>query len=147
DLEAEFFTPDQAVLVQKFVSERGGGLLMLGGMECFQQGHYERTPIGDMLPVYLDRSEQTESPGPLKLDLTREGYLQSWARLRDNEADERSRLQTMAPFQVLNKVREVKPGASIIARVTDAKGGTYPALVVQRFGRGRTAALTVGDIW
>ena len=32
DLEAAFFTPDQAGLLQRFVSERGGGLLMLGGM-------------------------------------------------------------------------------------------------------------------
>ena len=59
DVEAEFFTPDQAVLLQKFVSERGGGFLMLGGTESFQEGKYQRTPIGDMLPVYLDHPEQT----------------------------------------------------------------------------------------
>lgn len=147
DLEAEFFSPDQATLLQKFVSERGGGFLMLGGMESFQQGKYQRTPIGDMLPVYLDRVEETNPPGPLRLDLTREGLLQSWARLRDNEADEKARLQGMAPFQVLNRVREVKPGASVIATVADADGKSYPALVVQRFGRGRTAALTLGDLW
>src|SRR5207245_8845279 len=73
DLEAEFFTPDQAALLQKFVSERGGGFLMLGGMESFQQGNYQRTPIGDMLPVYLDRPEETKPPGPLRLELTAEG--------------------------------------------------------------------------
>src|SRR6266511_2839933 len=44
DLEAEFFTPDQMTLVQKFVSERGGGFLMLGGAESFQQGKVKRTP-------------------------------------------------------------------------------------------------------
>jgi len=33
DLEAEFFAPDQAALLQKFVSERGGGFLMLGGID------------------------------------------------------------------------------------------------------------------
>jgi uncharacterized membrane protein len=147
DLEAEFFAADQAVLLQKFVSERGGGFLMLGGMECFQQGNYQRTPIGDMLPVYLDRVEETEAPGPLKLELTREGLLQPWARLRDNEADEKSRLQSMAPFQVLNRVRDVKPGATVISRVIDAKARAFPALVVQRFGRGHTAAYTVGDVW
>jgi len=147
DLEAEFFTPDQATLVQKFVSERGGGFLMLGGMECFQQGKYQRTPIGDMLPVYLDRPEEAAAPGPLHLNLTREGWLQSWARLRDNEADEKTRLQAMAPFQVLNKVREVKPGASVIATVSGEAGDSYPALVVQRFGRGQAAALTIGDVW
>ena len=36
DLEAQFFTADQMSLLQKFVSERGGGLLMLGGAESFQ---------------------------------------------------------------------------------------------------------------
>lgn len=146
-LEADFFAPDQATLLQKFVSERGGGFLMLGGLESFQQGKYQRTPIGDMLPVYLDPVAETNEPSPLRFDLTREGYLQSWARLRENEADEKARLQTMAPFQVLNRVNEAKPGASVIATVTDAKGSAYPALVVQRFGRGRTAALTLGDFW
>jgi len=147
DLEAEFFTPDQAALLQKFVSERGGGFLMLGGMESFQEGKYQRTPIGDMLPVYLERAEPTKAPGPLRLALTREGLLQSWARLRNNEADEQGRLQGMAPFQVLNRVHGVKPGASVIATVQDDAGKSFPALVVQRFGRGRTVALTVGDVW
>ncbi len=154
DLEAAFFTPDQAALLQKFVSERGGGFLMLGGMESFQQGQYHRTPIGDMLPVYLDPVEESKVPGSWprsergwRLNLTREGFLQAWARLRDNEADEKARLQGMAPFQVLNRVREVKPGASTIATVADQNGKQYPALVVQRFGRGRTAALTIGDLW
>jgi uncharacterized membrane protein len=147
DVEAEFFTPDQAVLLQKFVSERGGGFLMLGGMESFQEGKYQRTPIGDMLPVYLDHAEQTQAPGPVRLALTREGLLQSWARLRNNEADEKARLQGMAPFQVLNRVHGVKPGASVIATVQDEAGKSFPALVAQRFGRGRTVALTVGDVW
>jgi len=147
DLEAAFFTADQALLLQKFVSERGGGFMMLGGMECFQQGKYQRTPIGDMLPVYLDRSEETKAPGPLHFSFTREGLLQPWARLRDNETDEKTRVQGMAPFQTLNRVREIKPGATVIATVAEEGGPTHPALVVQRFGRGRTAALTLGDVW
>jgi uncharacterized membrane protein len=147
DLEAEFFTPDQAQLVQKFVSERGGGFLMLGGMETFQQGKYQRTPIGDMLPVYLDRTAETQAKGPYHISLTPEGLLQSWARLRDNEAAEKARVESVAPFHVMNPVSEVKPGASTIVRATDAAGKTYPALVVQRFGRGRTAAFTLGDVW
>ena len=147
DLEAGFFTPDQAALLQKFVAERGGGFLMLGGTESFQEGKYERTPIGDMLPVYLDRAQPGKAPGPLRLALTREGLLQSWARLRDNEADETARLQAMAPFQVLNRVHGVKPGASVIATVQDEAGQSFPALVTQRFGRGRTLALTLGDVW
>ncbi|HUG93234.1 MAG TPA: hypothetical protein VML55_20500, partial [Planctomycetaceae bacterium] len=54
DLEAAFFTPDQLDLLEEFVSERGGGLLMLGGQESFARGGYEHTPVARLLPVYLD---------------------------------------------------------------------------------------------
>ena len=37
------------------MSQRGGGLLMLGGLDSFAEGKYDRTPVGDLLPVYLDR--------------------------------------------------------------------------------------------
>ena len=90
-MKPKFFTPDQAALLQRFVSERGGGFIMLGGMESFQQGKYQRTPIGDMLPVYLDLVEQSQAPASLRLDLTREGLLQTWARLRDTESAEKTR--------------------------------------------------------
>jgi hypothetical protein len=147
DLEAEFFTRDQMTLLQKFVSERGGGLLMLGGMESFHEGKFERTPIGDMLPVYLDRAPEAGPSSGLRLDFTREGWLQPWTRLRNNEAEERTRLEAMPPFQqMLNRVRDIKPGASVVATVSDT-ANRYPALVVQRFGRGRSAALTILDFW
>ncbi|HMJ65935.1 MAG TPA: hypothetical protein VK615_11345, partial [Candidatus Binatia bacterium] len=62
DIEAQFFTADQLSLLQKFVSERGGGFLMLGGQESFQEGNYGRTPVGEILPVYLDQLAE-EQPG------------------------------------------------------------------------------------
>ena len=147
DLEAEFFSPDQAQLLQKFVSERGGGFLMLGGMESFHEGKYMRTPVGDMLPVYLDHNDTSAEAPKVHFQLAREGWLQAWARLRDNEADEKARIDGMREFQVLNHVRGIKPGASVIATVRDDKGVEVPALAVQRFGRGRTAALMIGDMW
>lgn len=147
DLEAEFFTRDQMSLLQKFVSERGGGLLMLGGAESFHQGKYEHTAIGEMLPVYLDFAAEAKPVSNLRLSLTREGWLQPWARLRDNEASERTRLTDLPALQVLNRVRDKKPGASVIAEVQDESGAKYPALVEQRFGNGRVGALLVGDLW
>jgi uncharacterized membrane protein len=147
DLEAEFFTAEQHSLLQRYVSERGGGVLMLGGAECFHQGRYARTPVGDMLPVYLDRNtENTAAPKGYTFSLSREGMLQPWTRVRGNEADEKRRVEAMPHFDVLNQVKDVKPGASVLATVNDGKKD-YPALVTQRFGRGRTAALLIGDLW
>jgi uncharacterized membrane protein len=147
DLEAEFFTRDQMVLLQKFASERGGGFLMLGGQESFNQGNYTHTPVGDMLPVYLDRIGEVSALGNLRLEITREGWLQPWVRLRDNESAERTRLETMPPFQVVNRSRDIKPGASVLAKVTDPRGTQLPALVVQRYGFGKSGALLIGDMW
>ncbi len=81
DLEASFFTPDQLALLRNFVSVRGGGLLMLGGPDSFAEGKYDRTPVGELLPVYLSRpaAEQPEA-AEYRLVLTREGWLQPWVR-------------------------------------------------------------------
>ncbi len=148
DLEAAFFTPDQHSLIREFVNRRGGGLLMLGGQESFRQGGYDRTAVGGMLPVYLDRMSKLPALKDLNLKLTREGWLKTWMRLRDNETDERDRLADMPTFMSLNQVRSVKPGASVLASV-DAKGksGSFPAVVTQKFGRGRVAAVLLGDVW
>ena len=147
DMESDFFTHDQMVLLQQFVSERGGGLLMLGGAESFREGKYAETVIGSMLPVYLDQTADAKISTQWKLMLTREGWLQPWTRLRATEADEQTRLDSVPPFAVLNSVRGIKPGASVLATVSDGENNKYPALVVQRFGAGRTAAVLIGDIW
>ncbi len=147
DLEAGFFTRDQQALIQKFVSERGGGLLMMGGADSFREGNYDRTPVGDMLPVYLDHVPVAAPATESHLTLTHEGWLQPWARLRSNEADEKVRLEGMPALPTINRVREIKPGATAIATVHDAQGRDLPALIVQRFGNGRVGALTVADLW
>lgn len=144
DVEAEFFTADQMSLLQRFVSERGGGLLMLGGMESFADGKFGRTAIGDLLPVYLDGKAQHGAE--LRLRLTREGWLQPWARLRSSEAEERARFDELPHFDVLNTSGSPKPAATVVATVTDGQRD-FPALVAQRFGRGRSAALLIGDLW
>jgi uncharacterized membrane protein len=147
DIEAEFFTQQQMSLVQQFVSQRGGGFLMLGGRESFAKGNYDRTPVGELLPVYLDRAAALGSGQSYQLTLTREGWLQPWVRMRTTEADEQRRLAEMPALRTINAVSGVKPGASVLARVKSGEGKELPALVVQQFGRGRSGALLLGDLW
>jgi uncharacterized membrane protein len=147
DVEAGFFTTDQQSRIERFVSDRGAGFLMLGGQDSFRQGHYEHTPISQLLPVYVDRLGEAPALPPVKLALSREGWLEAWTRLRDNEPAERDRLSLTPPFRVLNRVRGIKPGASVLATAAPANGAELPALVVQRFGSGRAGALMIGDLW
>jgi uncharacterized membrane protein len=147
DVEAGFFTHEQMSLVQQFVSRRGGGCLMLGGHDSFAKGGYDRTPIGEVLPVYLDRPGALHAAGGFRLALTREGWLQPWVRVRSTEPEEERRLAEMPPFKSVSRLDAIKPGASVLASVETADGATKPALVVQSFGRGRAVALVVGDLW
>ncbi|MEX0819693.1 MAG: glutamine amidotransferase [Pirellulaceae bacterium] len=146
DIDAAMFTQDQMSLVQEFVSQRGGGFLMLGGRESFAGGEYARTPIGELLPVYVDAAT-AEPAENYRLTLTREGWLQPWVRVRSTEPSERRRLDEMPGFKTVNRVRSIKPGASVLAHVQGPGDESYPALVVQRFGKGRAAALMIGDLW
>ena len=165
DIEASFFTQEQMLLIRQFVSARGGGLLMMGGSESFERGGYRDTPIGDLLPIYLNKSatmpstvESTAAPtAPLGSEdadapsvayrLTREGSLEPWMRLRASELDEAKRLSDMPRFFAWNKLKDVKPGASILANVAADDNATYPAMVVHSFGGGRVGALTIADLW
>ena len=147
DVEADFFSQQQMLLMRQFVAERGGGLLMLGGQESFLGGEYRQTPLGDILPVYLRGSEGARDKSqPVRYRLTREGGLEPWLRLRPNQTEEAQRFNEMPDFLTWNAVAELKPGASLLAEVQTAQGAE-PGLVTQRFGKGRTMALLVGDFW
>lgn len=148
DLEADFFTAEQQSLLEAFVSVRGGSLLMLGGQESLDLGGYRRSTIGQMLPVYLDGGAAKDAPpGGARLDLTREGWLEPWVRLRRTEAEEETRLAHLPAFGSLHRLGAVKPGASILVTAAGEDEKKVPALVTQMYGEGRSAALLLGDVW
>ncbi|MGV3483316.1 MAG: hypothetical protein ACO1RT_02725 [Planctomycetaceae bacterium] len=147
DIEPDFFTQDQLLMLRKFVAFRGGGLLMLGGQESFDNRSFGASPLGEMAPVYPPRKDADTAANAYRLELTREGLLQPWFRLRDTEDSESERLRRMPTFNTLSPVGDAKPGAIQLATLRDNLGGTAPGLVVQRFGKGKSAALALGDIW
>lgn len=147
DLEAEFFTQEQQELIDRFVSVRGGTVVMLGGQESFQQGGWNNTPVGRLLPVYLDHADGNGPALEAAYNLTREGWLEDWMRLRTGQEEEEIRLAHMPPFFAVNRIPSIKPGASILSTVTDREGRVLPALITHRYGMGRAAAVTVADFW
>lgn len=147
DVESEFFTREQLNLIDRFVGTRGGTLLMMGGQESFQPGGWNNTPVGSILPIYLDRVGGGGPAMGAVFNLSREGWLEPWVRLRAKQDNEESRLIDMPEFFAVNRIQAIKPGASVFATVTDREQRQHPALVTQRYGEGRTAALTIADMW
>jgi len=159
DLEHDFLTLDQQQLLRQFVSIRGGVLVVLGGQECMRGKSFRDSVLGQLLPVYGDPnlpefytpsgvSESDEqSEESVAFALSREGWLQPFMRLSDQEVGERRRLERMPRFEVWNRTSQVKPGASVWAEGELGEGGKVPLVVSQRFGRGRTCAFMIGDFW
>jgi hypothetical protein len=100
-----------------------------------------------MLPVYFDQEPTPPADHEYHLSLTKNGWLQPWVRMRNTEPDEQRRLASMSTFRSLSPVGRAKPAAAVLAEAVDEAGQAYPALVTQRYGDGRTAALLLGDLW
>ncbi len=146
DVESAFFDREQQRLLQQFVSERGGSVAMLGGMESLDAGGYADTAVGEMLPVYLDAGGSSGVPARARFSLTREGFLEPWARLRLTENDEFQRLARLPFFDNVHRLGSVRPGAMSIGEFRFANG-TSPAIATRRYGRGRTAVFAMTDLW
>ncbi len=147
DLEADFLTQEQMNLIDRFVAQRGGTVVMLGGKESFQGGGWNNTPVGRLLPVYLDPPDGGGPALGAVWNLTREGSLEEWMRLRASNEEEEIRLAHMPAFFAVNRLPAIKPGADLLATVTDDAGRVHPALVTQRYGEGKSAVLAVADFW
>ncbi len=156
DIEPDFFTLDQQQMLRQFVSVRGGALLALGGQESMRGKTFRDSILGQLLPVYGDTVppdmvtpqgvDEIRVP-PVRFLLSREGWLQPWLRLFERESEEKSRLQEMPPFQVWNRTSQFKPGTRVLVEGMLEDEENVPLLLMQRFGRGSSAAFMIGDFW
>ncbi len=159
DLEHDFFSLEQQSLLRQFIAVRGGGLLVLGGQESMRGKGFRNSVLSQLLPVYGEEGISEASAATsmniaggddnpsVRYQMTREGWLQPFLRLAENEIAEKERLQRMPPFEVLNRTKGIKPGASVLAEASVSPDENVPVLVTQRFGKGRTAAFMIGDMW
>ncbi len=155
DLEHEFLTQAQQSLLRQFVTIRGGGLLVLGGQESMRGRGFSDSVLSQLLPIYcedgstksIENSFDGEPQSTIRYQLSREGWLQPFLRLADNELAERERLERMPSFKVLNRMSKVKPGASVLAEAFIDGKDQVPVFISQRFGKGRTATFMIGDMW
>ena len=148
-IEASHFTPDQLRMIADFVSERGGGLLMLGSRRSFAEGGYAGTPVADVLPVVLGESMATEDGRPgffVETDVrpTRAGATHPATQIAETEQASGSRWLELPPITLVNAIRDVKPGATTLLTSSDE---SLVVLAFQRYGAGKALAFPVQDSW
>jgi uncharacterized membrane protein len=147
-IEASFFSAEQLKMISDFASERGGGLIMLGGRNSFDAGKYSTTPIADVLPVVLGQTQPSTSfvLEPVKFRLTPHGRSHLATRLDIDEGSNEKRWSALPQLEEYNFISTAKPGATVLAMGSDARRNMI-LLATHRYGRGRAAALMTGNSW
>jgi len=144
DVEASLFTPKQMDLLQNFVRRRGGGLLMLGGVNSFGLGGWAHTSVGDMLPVTISAADAHYSDEEFSAEPILESLQHPVMRLALDPVENKTLWSNVPPLIGVTPVGSVKPGATLLI---DKPNTHNPVLAVQNFGAGRVAAFTSGGSW
>ena len=151
-VEASFFTHDQLDMITDFVSQRGGGLLVLGGRNAFAEGSYQGTRLAEALPVFMD-DELSTGAEPYYTELfitpTRAGLTHPTTQLGQEDSDAvRERWESLPPVTTLNPITRLKPGATgLLTGGPEGDRDRQVVLAYHRYGRGKVIALPIQDSW
>jgi uncharacterized membrane protein len=149
-VEASYFTHNQLQIMEEFVSQRGGGLMFLGGRESFAEGGYAGTPLENVLPVVLEDPIQADLAFMAEVEVspTRSGQAHAAIQLAPTLEASTERWNTLPPLTTPNPIHRVKPGATILLTGTSVDGqDELVVLASHHYGRGRVIAFTAQDSW
>jgi hypothetical protein len=158
DIEESFFNADQLQMIEEFVAERGGGFLMSGMID---EG-FISTPIADVLPVTL--IEESFLPSHLRGGIrrgaqasgelffpriTNSGEFSPLLRLAADDSDNDILWRQLPELQGVYVTGRIKPGATVLMEhpLLQYQNQALPLLASQRFGSGRSVALTTSSTW
>lgn len=144
NIPATDLTTRQMDVIRSYVSELGGGFIMLGGDESFGLGGYYKTVVEEVLPVRSDFEKEKEKPGlGMVLIIDKSGSMggqkielaKDAARAAVELLGNKDQIGVIAFDGTPYWISEVKSGTqkgSVIDRISgiEAGGGTalYPAM-------------------
>ncbi|MCY4264424.1 MAG: hypothetical protein OXE78_06175, partial [Gammaproteobacteria bacterium] len=158
DIEQSFFSVEQLQMIQGFVADRGGGLLMSGLIDP----EFITTPIADILPVslveegflpsYLQGGIRRGSHPTGELftpRLTRSGEFSPLLRLAAEDGENSYLWRQLPQLQGIQVTGRIKPGASVLIEhpLLQYQDQALPVLAYQRYGSGRSMVLTSASTW
>ncbi|MDP6119197.1 MAG: VWA domain-containing protein [Planctomycetota bacterium] len=156
NVDADYFSEEQMQLIQRFVSEKGAGLVLIAG-EPYNPFTYRNTPLENLFPVeiqpYQPRGKDAEIFEPLTqpflMNLTDDGKVHPMMSLHFDALENQTlwaRLPGMFWFAQVGKRR---PAALVLAEHASERNddGPYPLIATQRYGKGSVLYVGVDATW
>lgn len=153
DVNPQYLSPETLNNLREFVSEAGGGLIMVAGWQ-FNPLAYAGTPLETLLPIEL---EDVKVPSPevdirqsFQPKLTLEGQ-KSTPIFRFDEDDRDSQIvwKRLPGLYWMVECPTVRAGATVFAEHPTRMGRDrkLPVIVMQRFGAGKTIFHASDETW
>jgi uncharacterized membrane protein len=138
--------------LERFVAERGGGLLVFGARSFAPDG-VAATAVADLLPL----SPHARAPAavqvaissaqPNRVALTPAGLTHPLLRPPEAGADAARRWLDAPALADVVPLGAPRPGAQVLAAASTAGGGLRPLVAIQRYGEGRTMVFAGEATW
>lgn len=146
DVDLDQINPQSLTHLRDFVSEKGGGLILIGG-ERHNPKEFRGTPLEALCPVPLDAlelptAEELAGSG-FTMEPTPDGRTQAFLRL--DEGPTNDLWSTLPPLHWSWKVLRNKPGA--VTLTSQGGAGGRPVLVWQRYGAGQVLFHATDELW
>lgn len=145
-VELAEFNEEQQQMIHDFVSERGGSLMMLAGLNGLGLGGWSESVVSEVLPVRLAADDAAFVRQQAKVIPTPSGLASPILLLSDNSAENLERwneLPNIADYQNLGSLR---PAATTLLEI-DVNGELQPLLVTQPYGKGQSYIMATGGTW
>jgi uncharacterized membrane protein len=158
DIGRDFFTDEQLLMLQDFVAERGGGLLVAGMLD----DAFVDSVVADILPLAMTRSEAlpaylqggirrgAHATGELFAPrLTAAGEFSELLRLDSDDAVNRRLWSELPVLQGIYATGRAKPGATVLLEHPSLQyqNQALPLLATQRYGSGRSMSVNTASTW
>jgi len=151
NVPAGLMSGDELELIEQFVAERGGGLLVMGA-ESFGRPGFLGSPVEAVLPLELEDRWNGEPPAdagrsrePNHVILTSEGARHPIMQIAGAESP--AKWLSLPPLGGSTALGGPRAGASVLALTLGPGGGYQPLVAVQRYGRGRSLIFTGEASW
>jgi hypothetical protein len=136
--------------VQEFVSEFGGGLVVLSGPN-FGPAQLAGTPLADMLPVVVDTEARLRDAREFAPRLTPEAARYDFMQLAAGTTENQRAWANLGRLPWYQPVARVRDGATVLLahpsdRCTDGKT-PQPIIATRRYGKGQVVYLATNETW
>lgn len=150
DLPDSALTSSFCEMTEEFVSELGGGLVVLAGPR-FGVGRLANTPLGDLLPVNVAPHARIRDARPFQLQRTAEAELYDFMQLGDDTVENDKAWLNLGRLPWYQPVESLRPMATALAVHPSEKcvDGTtpQPIIAVQNYGRGEVVYIGFNELW